>query len=110
MTMDDVKAMTDDWLTPATVASVLHIDRGRLIQYARDGQLPFEVVISGSRVKINRRSFLQRYGYLEEEKKKPDNMELIAQELHAMVLLLTAVLMKTDPDFVAYIERKEPSQ
>ena len=109
MTMDDIKTMTDDWITPATAASVLKMDAGRLIQYARDGQLPFATQISGNRVKISRKSFLKAYGCLEEER-KPDSMELIAAELHAMTLLLTAVLMKLDPEFVAHMSRKEDAQ
>lgn len=63
LTMEDIKAMKDDWLTPATVANVLRMDSGRLIWYARNGQLPFPVVLSGNRVKISRVGFLKAYGY-----------------------------------------------
>ena len=67
MTMEDIKAMKDDWLTPATVASVLHMDPGRLIWYAKNGQLPFPAVVSGTRVKIGRIGFLKAYGYEDPE-------------------------------------------
>ena len=63
MTMEDIQAMKDDWLTPATVASVLHMNTGRLIWYAKNGQLPFPAVVIGTRVKIGRIGFLKAYGY-----------------------------------------------
>lgn len=110
MTMADIKAMTDDWITPATAAKVMKMDVSRLIQYAREGQLPFAVQISGNRVKISRESFLKAYGCLEEEKKKPDSLELISAELHTMVLLLTSLLMTLNPDFAEHIARKGASQ
>ena len=77
MTMADIKAMTDDWITPATASSAMRMDVGRLIQYAREGQLPFAVQISGNRVKISRKSFLQCYGHWEEEKAADSRMERI---------------------------------
>ena len=88
MTMADIKAMTDDWITPATASSAMRMDVGRLIQYAREGQLPFAVQISGNRVKISRKSFLQCYGHWEEEKAVNSRMErieaLLAQILDEM--------------------------
>ena len=88
MTMADIKAMTDDWITPATAARVMKMDPGRLIQYARDGQLPFSTRISGNRVLISRKSFLQCYGHWEEEKAVNSRMErieaLLAQILDEM--------------------------
>ena len=111
MTMDDIKAMTEDWITPATAASAMKMDPGRLIEYARTGQRPFATQISGNRVKIGRKSFLKAYGYLEEEKQKKGGLELIAAELHTVTLLLTAVLMKMDPDFAAVMSKgKETAQ
>lgn len=81
MTLDDIKAMTEDFITPATAAKVMKMDPGRLIQYARDGALPFQVVISGNRVKIPRRAFLEAYGALEEEKEEDRTLETILKEL-----------------------------
>ena len=110
MTMEDIKAMTDDWITPATAASAMKMDPGRLIEYARTGQLPFATQISGNRVKIGRKSFLKAYGYLEEEKQKKGSLELIETELHTVTLLLTTILMKIDPDFTVFMNKKEAAQ
>jgi len=110
MTMDEIKAMTDDWITPATAASAMKMDPGRLIEYARTGQLPFATQISGNRVKIGRKSFLKAYGYQEEENRKTDRLELIEKELHTVTLLLTTILMKLDPEFTVYMNKKEAAQ
>lgn len=58
MTLDDIREMRDDFLTPATAGSVMKMSPSRVIEYARSGQLPFKVVLSGNRVKIGRISFL----------------------------------------------------
>ena len=110
MTMDDIKAMTEDWITPATAASAMKMDPGRLIEYARTGQLPFATQISGNRVKIGRKSFLKAYGYQEEETQKTDRLEVIETELHTVTMLLTTILMKMDPDFTAFMSKKETAQ
>ena len=77
LTMADIKAMKDDWLTPATVGSAMHMDPGRLIWYAKNGQLPFATRISGNRVLISRQSFLKCYGHMEEEKEQDNRLERI---------------------------------
>ena len=89
VTMEDIQAMKDDWLTPATVASVLHMNPGRLIWYAKNGQLPFPAVVSGTRVKISRIGFLKAYGYIEEEQQKNAT---VLEELKAIRELLAKVL------------------
>lgn len=63
MTFEQISRMNDDWITPAVAASAMRMDPGRLIEYARSGQLPFAVRISGNRVLIFRKSFLDAYGY-----------------------------------------------
>lgn len=95
MTMDDIKAMSGDWITPATAAAVLRMDTGRLIQYARNGELPFAVRISGNRVLISRKSFLEAYGCAVPEENKPeltpDLIDAILGELRAIrEILMTA--------------------
>lgn len=91
MTLDDIKAMTEDWITPAVAASAMRMDTGRLIEYARKGELPFAVRISGSRVLISRKSFLKAYGALEEEKEEGRTLETILQELHKTNVMLDAL-------------------
>lgn len=90
MTMNDVAAMTCDFITPAVAASVLKMDTGRLIEYARKGALPFPVQISGNRVKISRRGFMECYGYAEPEKKKTTAEQLLA-EVHQINTALKAL-------------------
>lgn len=94
MTMEDVKAMTADFITPAVAASVLKMDTGRLIGYAKEGQLPFPVQISGNRVKISRKGFLDCYGYGEPEEKPGDQqIAKLEKELHNVNVALTAMNM-----------------
>lgn len=93
MTMDDVKAMTCDFITPAVAASVLKMDTGRLVAYAKAGQLPFPVQISGNRVKISRIGFLKCYGYAEPEEEKPKDpqLEQLLKEVHQMAVGMVAM-------------------
>ncbi len=108
MTLDDIKAMTEDWITPRTAAQVMKMDPGRVIEYARTGQLPFACRISGNRVLISRKSFLAAYSPEEpEEKKDPDSLDLLAAVLHTMTLLLTTIAMKIDPRFEEYLSREK---
>lgn len=93
MTLDDVKAMTDDFITPAMAASVMKMDVGRLIGYARSGQLPFPAVISGNRVKIPRAGFLKFFGQEIEEKKKQTMIETELKALHNDIRVLTAAVI-----------------
>lgn len=107
MTLDDIKAMTDDWITPATAAKVMRMDPGKVIAYARTNQLPFACRISGNRVLISRKSFLAAYCPEEPEEESPDSLELIAAELHTMTLLLTTIAMKIDPRFEEFLSREK---
>ena len=81
MTLEEIKEMKDDFLTPAVVAGVLKMDIGRLRGYAKDGQLPFPVVISGDRVKIPRIAFLKHYGIVSEENEKDSRIAQLLTEL-----------------------------
>lgn len=108
MTLEDIRAMTDDWITPVTAGKVMKMNPGRIIEYARTGQLPFACRISGNRVLISRKSFLETY--YPEPKKKPDTPDPIAAELHTIALLLTAILMEVDPDFTIFRERLAAAQ
>lgn len=61
MTLDQIEAMTTEVLTPAQVASVLHLDQDTIRGQARDAPwlLGFPVVLAGNRVKIPRIAFLR---------------------------------------------------
>jgi len=111
VTMDDIKAMKEDWITPATAASAMKMNTGRLIEYAKKGQLPFPVQISGSRVKIGRKGFLAAYGYKAEEEKKPDigeKLDRLIEEVHSVVIALT--LMANPEQLMRIIEQIELSK
>ena len=82
MTMDDIRAMKEDWLKPAVAANVLHMDPSRLIEYARNGQLPVSCRISGNRVLVSRESLLETYGYA--VPKKTSTAQLMAQILEEL--------------------------
>ena len=98
VTLADINAMDGDWITPATAAAVMKMDTGRLIQYAKDGQLPFAVRVSGNRVLIGRKSFLDNFGYGEPEKKEPELtpelIDKILDELRGIRELIVEVLKK----------------
>lgn len=61
MTLDQIEAMTTEVLTPAQVASVLHLDQDTIRGQARECPewLGFPVICAGSRVKIPREAFLR---------------------------------------------------
>ena len=105
MTMEDVKAMTADFITPAVAASVLKMDTGRLIGYAKAGELPFPVQISGNRVKISRKGFLDCYGYGEPEESKEDpQIAKLQKEVH----LVNAALMATNIMLMNIMQKVSP--
>ena len=85
--------MTCDFITPAVAASVLKMDVGRLIGYAKEGQLPFPVQISGYRVKISRKGFLECYGYGDPEETDGDRaMKRIDERLNRITTLMEMLL------------------
>ena len=105
VTMEDVKTMTADFITPAVAASVLKMDTGRLIGYAKEGQLPFPVQISGNRVKISRKGFLDCYGYGEPEEPKEDpQIANLQKEVH----LVNAALMATNIMLMHIMQKVSP--
>ena len=97
VTMEDIKAMPDDWLKPSTVARVMHMDTGRLIWYAKNGQLPFPVAVSGNRVKIGRIGFLRFYGYEEaEDADKEQRLHRIDERLDQITELMKKILERME--------------
>ena len=64
MTLDDIKAIDREFLTPAQVAEILNCSAHGVRIWARQRpeQLGFPVCIIGSRIKIPRRPFLRFMG------------------------------------------------
>ena len=112
MTVDDLRRMTDDYITPATAADVMRMDVSRVIGYAREGRLPFPVIVSGNRVKISRKGFLAWHDGGKQETKTTDReqLNLITEKLTALfkeVKILStmamALLVDTAPDIAERI-------
>ena len=115
VTLEDVRAMRDDFISAATAASVLRMDTSRLIGYAKEHPdwLPFPVVISGNRVKVPRVAFLKAYGVIEEEHEKDDQLDQVLKEIHnvnvalmATNMMLMGILEEVAPDMFQGIQEK----
>lgn len=60
MTLEEIKNLDRDFLTPAQAASVMGCDPNVIRVKARDGlPLPFPVMRSGNRTKIPRAAFIR---------------------------------------------------
>lgn len=61
MTLEDIKTMDREMLTPAIVAEVINGDAQKIRMQARERPelLGFPVIVYGSRVKIPRRAFIR---------------------------------------------------
>ena len=67
LTFDDLLKM-DALIIPGTwAAQAMGMDSGKFMFYARNGQLPFEAMVSGNRVKVARIPFLKFWGLTDEE-------------------------------------------
>ena len=61
LTLDQIAEMTAEVLTPAQVASILHLDQDTIRGQAREAPwlLGFPVICAGNRVKVPRLPFLR---------------------------------------------------
>lgn len=59
LTLDDLRKMEKETITPAVAAQVLRCDPNWIRVAARQGCLEFPTVLLGSRVKIPRRAFIR---------------------------------------------------
>ena len=112
MTLEEVKAMKEDFISASVAASVLRMDTGRLVGYAKNGQLPFPVVISGNWIKIPRIPFLKQYGAYEDEKEEANKADQILKELHGLNvalggtnLILMSLLRHLSPEGFDEVDR-----
>lgn len=64
MTIEEIKSCPDRWLTADQIAAVLECDPNSIRRQAQDdpSKLGFAVVVICSRVKINRKRFLEFIG------------------------------------------------
>ena len=107
MTIDEIKAMDCDFLSAATVASVMRMDVGRLIGYARNGELPFPVQQSGNRIKISRVGFLNWVTGKPQEPEREDperkngiekQLEALTKEIRIVGAILMGILLHNAPE------------
>ncbi len=66
-TFDDLIRMESPVIPGTWAAQAMGMDTGRFLEYARTGQLPFNVLTSGSHVKVARVPFLRYWGCTDEE-------------------------------------------
>lgn len=59
MTLDEVRELRTDIITPAQAAQVLKCDSAYIRVAAREGVLEFPAVLVGNRVKIPREAFVR---------------------------------------------------
>lgn len=112
MTLEEIKAMDEDFISAAQAASVMRMDVSRLIGYARKGELPFPAVISGNRVKIPRAAFLKFLGVEAEDRKRKDSIEekldQILNALHEMIAIQMGLMAYVAPEIaMKLMEEKE---
>lgn len=68
MTLEDIKAMTCDYITAEQAASATHTDINRVRGYVRNGDPNFPA-LPGRNIKIKRLAFLKAQGAINEEEK-----------------------------------------
>lgn len=102
MTVNDIRRMDADFLTAQQTAEVMHMSVDKLRWYARNGQLPFPVQLSGNTMKISRVGFL---AWVDGKKPEPE-MPSIATELHVMNIWLEAIVRNMAPvSYSRYMEK-----
>lgn len=89
--LEDVNQIPDDFLPTDIAANVIGVERSRFIEYAKTGQLQFDVLVSGNRVKVPRIAFLKHYGVTVNEHEPDKNTNQILKELHNVNVALTVL-------------------
>ncbi len=112
ITFDDLKAMDCDWISAKMAASALRMNTGRLIKYAKDGQLEFATRISGDRVLVGRVSLLRWVGLIEKEQEKKEavtgKMDEILKEIRELNIGLAsaiAIMLASNPEAAVILDK-----
>ena len=90
LTLEDLKAMKKEFITPAEASSVTGYSADKIREYARAGIFKFPVIAPnkpGARVLIGRVGFINWY---ENKEEKPEEPDLLLQEVHALNTALAA--------------------
>ena len=109
-TVDQIRDMREDFLKAEDVANCMKIKPDRFREYARNGQLPFPVRISGNRITVSRTAFLdwvdgKKADYLHENTMEMQLMELI-KEIRAQNCILLAMAIAQNPDIAEVVTKK----
>ena len=97
---------TEEMVTAAQIAPVLHMNPGVIIKYSKDGTWKPDIwgkfIISGERVKFFRRDFLQKCGFLPAdppEKTDSDRLDEIIELIRVQNTMLMEIcaFMKKPP-------------
>ena len=102
--LEALKNSTDEMVTAAQIAPILHMNPGVIVKYAKDGTWIQDnmgkFIISGDRVKFFRRDFLQKCGFIPKDEPKR-TVEDLLQELIEVVRVQNTMLIEMG----AYIKK-----
>ena len=81
--LEALKNSTEEMVTAAQIAPILHMKPGVIVKYAKDGTWIQDnmgkFIISGDRVKFFRRDFLQKCGFIPKDEPKRTAEDLLAE-------------------------------
>ena len=102
--LEALKNSTDEMVTAAQIAPILHMNPGVIVKYAKDGTWIQEnlgkFIVSGDRVKFFRLDFLQKCGFIPKDEPKR-TVEDLLQELIEVVRVQNTMLIEMG----AYIKK-----
>ena len=102
--LEALKNSTEEMVTAAQIAPILHMNPGVIVKYAKDGTWIQEnlgkFIISGDRVKFFRKDFLQKCGFIPKDEPKR-TVEDLLQELIEVVRVQNTMLIEMG----AYIKK-----
>lgn len=102
--LEALKNSTEEMVTAAQIAPILHMNPGVIVKYAKDGTWIQEnlgkFIVSGDRVKFFRLDFLQKCGFIPKDEPKR-TVEDLLQELIEVVRVQNTMLIEMG----AYIKK-----
>ena len=102
--LEALKNSTEEMVTAAQIAPILHMNPGVIVKYAKDGTWIQDnmgkFIISGDRVKFFRRDFLQKCGFIPKDEPKRTAEDLL-QEVIELIRVQNTMLIEMG----AYIKK-----
>lgn len=103
--LEAMKNSTEEMVTAAQIAPILHMNPGVIVKYAKDGTWIQDnmgkFIISGDRVKFFRRDFLQKCGFIPKDEPKRTVEDLLEEVIelirvqNTMLIEMGAYIKKT---------------